>query len=50
MLLIGNKKDLAGDEETRQVTFEEANKFANDNGLKYFEVSAKTAEQVIFYP
>ncbi len=40
-ILIGNKKDLK-----RQVTKEEAKKFAEKNKMKYIETSAKTAENV----
>lgn len=39
MLMIGNKTDL---EESREVSFEEASNFANDNGLTYIETSSKT--------
>eukprot|EP00825_Cyclidium_porcatum_P009428 TRINITY_DN14811_c0_g1_i2.p1 TRINITY_DN14811_c0_g1~~TRINITY_DN14811_c0_g1_i2.p1 ORF type:complete len:244 (+),score=45.56 TRINITY_DN14811_c0_g1_i2:146-877(+) len=38
-LLIGNKCDL---ETQRQVTFEEGQKFAKDNGVRFIETSAKT--------
>ncbi|GAA6019512.1 hypothetical protein JCM10207_003727 [Rhodosporidiobolus poonsookiae] len=41
--LVGNKLDLA---DQRQVTTEEAQKFADDEGLMFAEVSAKTAEGV----
>lgn len=44
MLLIGNKLDLADKE--REVTFEEAQKFASENGLLFLETSAKTGENV----
>jgi|EP00670_Eutreptiella_braarudii_P005267 Ras-related protein Rab-14 len=43
MMLVGNKVDL---EEQRQVSFEEASKFAEDNGLLYLETSAKTGKNV----
>jgi Ras-related protein Rab-1A len=43
MMLIGSKLDLA-DEENRKVPREEAEQFAKENGLVYFEVSAKTSE------
>jgi Ras-related protein Rab-2A len=43
IVLIGNKADL---EEQRQVSFEEAAKFAADHDLAFFEVSAKTALRV----
>jgi len=38
LILIGNKSDL---EDKRAVTEEEAQKFAADNGMKYFETSAQ---------
>lgn len=41
--LIGNKSDLV---KRRSVTAEEAQQFADENGLLYLETSAKTAEQV----
>ncbi|BGP58115.1 hypothetical protein JCM8202_006183 [Rhodotorula sphaerocarpa] len=44
VMLVGNKLDLA--EEQRQVSTEEAEKFAADEGLMFMEVSAKTAEGV----
>lgn len=37
IFLIGNKSDL---ESTREVTYEEANKFAEENGLMFAEASA----------
>ena len=42
-LLIGNKSDLV---DKRQVTKEEAEAFAKQHGMKYFETSAKTGEQI----
>lgn len=42
-VLVGNKNDLA---DTRQVTKEEAEGFANSHKMKYFETSAKTGECV----
>lgn len=39
LLLIGNKCDL---ENEREVTIEEAQKFAHKNNMKYLETSAKT--------
>ena len=42
-LLLGNKCDL---EEERQVSREEAEKYAEDNGIKFFEVSAKTRKGI----
>ncbi|PAA86632.1 hypothetical protein BOX15_Mlig022065g1 [Macrostomum lignano] len=41
--MIGNKSDL---DNQRDVTFEEAKKFAEDNGLVFLECSAKTGENV----
>lgn len=43
IMLVGNKTDLA---KQRQVTFEEATKFAEENGLIFIETSAKTGENV----
>ena len=43
LMLIGNKIDL---EDQRDVTFEEANNFAKENGLIFLEASAKTGENV----
>jgi len=43
MMLIGNKLDMA---KQREVSFEEAEAFAKDNGLIYLEVSAKTGQNV----
>lgn len=37
ILLIGNKADL---ENTREVTYEEAKQFADENGLMFVETSA----------
>ena len=42
-MLIGNKKDL---EDQRDVTYEEASQFAEENGLIFVETSAKTGENV----
>jgi Ras-related protein Rab-14 len=39
IFLIGNKCDLEGQ---RDVTYEEASKFAEENGLMFVEASAKT--------
>jgi len=39
--LIGNKTDLNDD---RAVSFDEANKFANDNNMKYYEISTLNSE------
>ena len=41
--LIGNKIDI---EDKREVMSEEANKYAKDNNMPYFEVSAKTGEGI----
>jgi Ras-related protein Rab-14 len=41
--MIGNKGDL---EEQRDVTFEEAKAFADENGLVFLECSAKTGNNV----
>eukprot|EP00755_Sulcionema_specki_P029376 Sspe_Gene.92033::Locus_63764_Transcript_1_1_Confidence_1.000_Length_808::g.92033::m.92033/K07881/RAB14; Ras-related protein Rab-14 len=43
MMLIGNKSDL---ESSREVSFEEASKFAEENQLLFFECSAKTGTNV----
>lgn len=43
IFLIGNKSDL---DAQRDVTFDEAQKFAEENGLKFVEASAKTGENV----
>lgn len=39
IFLIGNKSDL---ESTREVTYEEAKQFADENGLMFVEASAMT--------
>lgn len=39
IFLIGNKSDLEGQ---RDVTYEEAKQFADENGLMFVEASAKT--------
>lgn len=44
VILIGNKKDL---EDKRQVTYEEGETFAKENGLMFLETSAKTAYNVV---
>ena len=44
IILIGNKKDL---EDKRQVTYEEGESFAKENGLMFLETSAKTAYNVV---
>uniref|UniRef100_A0A1B6E9J6 Ras-related protein Rab-14 n=1 Tax=Clastoptera arizonana TaxID=38151 RepID=A0A1B6E9J6_9HEMI len=43
IFLIGNKRDL---EDQRDVTYEEAQQFALENGLTFVEASAKTGEKV----
>ena len=43
IFLIGNKSDL---ESQRDVTYEEAKQFADENGLMFIETSAKTGEGV----
>lgn len=43
ILMIGNKADL---EEKREVSFDEANGFAQSNGLTFLELSAKSYPQV----
>eukprot|EP01080_Neovahlkampfia_damariscottae_P001687 gene1687-456_t len=43
IVMIGNKLDLS---DQREVSFEEASKFAEENGLIYVEASAKTGKNV----
>ena len=43
ILMVGNKKDL---EDEREVTFLEASRFAQENGLMFLETSAKTGQNV----
>ena len=43
IFLIGNKSDL---EAQRDVTYEEARQFAEENGLTFLETSAKTGQKV----
>ena len=46
MYLIGNRIDM----EEREVDKKEAMNFANENNLRYFEISSKTGEGIkIFY-
>lgn len=42
-MLIGNKADLIDD---RDVSSEYATEFAEENGIPYFEISAKTEDNV----
>jgi len=44
MVLVGNKCDLADDK--RQVSLDEGQKLAKENGMLFFETSAKTGENV----
>jgi Ras-related protein Rab-2A len=44
IILIGNKDDIS---EYRTVSKEEAIKFAKDNNIDYFEISAKSHEKVV---
>ena len=44
VILIGNKKDL---EDKMQVSYEEGEAFAKENGLMFLETSAKTAYNVV---
>ena len=47
MALAGNKADLAsGDSGERKVSSEEAQAYADENGLLFLETSAKTAQNV----
>ena len=43
VILVGNKSDLEG---RRSVSEEEGRRFARDNGLLFFEASAKTSKNV----
>jgi small GTP-binding protein len=43
IVLVGNKLDL---DQERQVSFEEASKFADQNKLTYIETSAKTGKNI----
>lgn len=45
IFLIGNKADLDSQRD-RDVTYEEAKQFADDNGLMFLETSAKTGDHV----
>ena len=44
IFLIGNKSDL---EAQRDVTYEEAAAFAEENGLMFIEASAKTGQMTL---
>lgn len=47
IFLIGNKCDLdSADGSQRDVTYEEAKQFADENGLMFVEASAKTGDNV----
>ena len=43
LILIGNKSDL---NQNKVVTKEEANKFATDNNIKYYEISAYNKKDI----
>ena len=43
LIIVGNKIDM---EDSREITKDDADKFASDNNYKYFETSAKTGEGV----
>lgn len=43
MVLVGNKTDLS---DSREVSYDEANKFATENGLHFIEASAKSGNMV----
>ena len=44
LILIGNKVDL---EEKREVSKDEGQEFADQNGLMFLETSAKTAQNIV---
>ena len=44
MMMIGNKADLSAN---REVTYEEACKYAEKIGALYIETSAKTAQNIV---
>ena len=46
IILIGNKIDLVDGENLRKVTYEEAQQYANENGLLFFETSAISKQNV----
>eukprot|EP00828_Plagiopyla_frontata_P013700 TRINITY_DN181_c0_g1_i5.p4 TRINITY_DN181_c0_g1~~TRINITY_DN181_c0_g1_i5.p4 ORF type:complete len:109 (+),score=22.31 TRINITY_DN181_c0_g1_i5:398-724(+) len=43
LVLVGNKSDLNS---TREISYEQGQDLAEQNGLKFFESSAKTGENV----
>ncbi|CAL5994048.1 Rab2a [Hexamita inflata] len=43
IFLVGNKSDI----QSREVAVSEAKNYAEDNGIKYFECSAKTGDNVL---
>ena len=43
VILVGNKNDL---EKSRQVTYDEANKYASIHAALYMETSAKTGKNI----
>merc|ERR1719204_718324 len=43
IMLVGNKRDL---EHLRQVSYDEAARYASENGMLYLETSAKTGYNV----
>ena len=43
LVLVGNKKDL---EDQREVSYEKGEEFAKANGMLFFEVSAKTGQNI----
>ncbi|KAG0417823.1 Ras-related protein Rab-5A [Dictyocoela roeselum] len=42
-VVVGNKVDLA---ETRRVSYDEVSRFCRENGMMFFEASAKTGENI----
>nr|XP_027193965.1 GTP-binding protein ypt3-like [Dermatophagoides pteronyssinus] len=47
IILIGNKIDLVDGENLRKVTYEEAQQYANENGLLFFETSAISKQNLM---
>ncbi|TNV75885.1 hypothetical protein FGO68_gene9052 [Halteria grandinella] len=45
-MLLGNKADLCTTDQVRKVPYDVAAQYALDNGMQYFEVSAKTNENI----